>query len=989
MNKNRTYRWLGWLAAGLMAVTMAGCGGDDPTGPQGTPGGSGSQGPSGPPGPPGASGNFNVAFVTPQEWEAAQFEVRDVSITNDDKPEVEFSVFDNQGRPVQGLETLTSKSSTATVAQYPNLSFAIAKLMPRTDAKPSSWVSYIVTDPPTTTCNKTLPARPTTDNTGTLEAVEGKPGSYRYTFYRNVRNMESEVAALPERPTDPKDPCFATRSGTPQYPAPSKGDLGNLAWQPDLPHRLTIQVGGAAPGTGSNTPNGVQVTAAVNMANPVNATLDYVPASGRLLTPSELTREDVSIDNCNVCHGKLAFHGGSARVETRYCVVCHTDQRAYGQVKVTSTRDTTTNGFDSITFPKLTETARADPITGITSFSYKPDTAVADGEVAGNFTTMIHKIHQGHTLVKQNYHYAGAAFNLKGFSKLNDGQKMCTTCHGGTDATTATNYREIPSRKSCGACHDGINWDTGTGSTLGDKSKVVYATDTLPSTGHLGGSAKDDGTCKSCHTSDNIKIAHRTENITPNNPAIEAGLAVFTYEIASAAVNATTNDVTIKFRILKQIADSTGQVKDVQGEYVTFLPPAVQPNPALILDGFTGSPSFVLAWAMKQDEIGSPIDYNNQMTNADDGKQNKQAQPLTVAISALLNASTSATSANINTVGSLSARDPNDGYYTATLRGNGSAVCGDSSSRMKCVFPVGAKLRAVGLQGYFSQVSGPAAPPRAAVPREAISVVKSVNGDTARRVVVAKEKCAGCHEWLELHGGNRVLDPQICVMCHVPGLATSGRGIPDATLNVFNFNIAQTKILSDWKFDKTAVNAALKLPVTSNNFKDMIHGIHAGRDRVTPFQDARDSTSRGSIDLLDFRRMDFPGKLNNCETCHVTATGTTATYNTIPSGGLASTYESIDSLYAAAIPAKTATPADAKRSLITANATDTVTTPFTAACVSCHDGSAAKAHMAINGGQLSVPRATALPKNRPLEDVESCAVCHGPGREFDTAKVHK
>ncbi len=100
--------------------------------------------------------------------------------------------------------------------------------------------------------------------------------------------------------------------------------------------------------------------------------------------------------------------------------------------------------------------------------------------------------------------------------------------------------------------------------------------------------------------------------------------------------------------------------------------------------------------------------------------------------------------------------------------------------------------------------------------------------------------------------------------------------------------------------------------MTSNNFKDMIHGIHAGRDRVTPFQDARDRTSRAAIELLDFRRMDFPGKLNNCETCHVTATGTTATYNTIPTGSLVSTYESIDAAYAAAIAGATATPADAK-----------------------------------------------------------------------------
>ena len=135
--------------------------------------------------------------------------------------------------------------------------------------------------------------------------------------------------------------------------------------------------------------------------------------------------------------------------------------------------------------------------------------------------------------------------------------------------------------------------------------------------------------------------------------------------------------------------------------------------------------------------------------------------------------------------------------------------------------------------------------------------------------------------------------------------------------------------------------------------------------------------------------MDFPGKLNNCETCHVTsASSAQKTYDFIPAGALVSTYESIDAGYAAGITGGTATTVMARTALNTVNLTDVATTPFAAACVSCHDNTPAKAHIAINGGTISGTRTIAQPAGRALEDVESCAVCHGPGRDFDTAKVH-
>ena len=67
--------------------------------------------------------------------------------------------------------------------------------MPRTDARPATWVSYIVTTVPTTTSPNVAGARPSTDNTGTLEAVAGNRGSYKYTFFRDVTAQRTSSTA--------------------------------------------------------------------------------------------------------------------------------------------------------------------------------------------------------------------------------------------------------------------------------------------------------------------------------------------------------------------------------------------------------------------------------------------------------------------------------------------------------------------------------------------------------------------------------------------------------------------------------------------------------------------------------------------------------------------------------------------------------------------------------------------------------------------------
>jgi OmcA/MtrC family decaheme c-type cytochrome len=130
--------------------------------------------------------------------------------------------------------------------------------------------------------------------------------------------------------------------------------------------------------------------------------------------------------------------------------------------------------------------------------------------------------------------------------------------------------------------------------------------------------------------------------------------------------------------------------------------------------------------------------------------------------------------------------------------------------------------------------------------------------------------------------------------------------------------------------------------------------------------------------------MDFPGQLNNCETCHVAGT-----FSSVPIGALASTYESIDAAYAAGIAGGTATPAMAKTALSSVSTTDTVASPFAAACGSCHDSPAALGHMATNNGLIQSTRALFQTSVTTPGQGEACATCHGAGKAEDAAVVHK
>ena len=176
-----------------------------------------------------------------------------------------------------------------------------------------------MTTVPTTTAAATG-TRPSTDSNGTL--VDNGNGTYKYTFYRDITQVKAQVAAM-------------TFTG-----ANRAADLGDLTYDPNAVHRVAMAISGNVRGTGTNTPDEVQVVPGVPLARPNNAIFDFIPATGKALTATGAgQRLIVDKASCNECHGKLGgipgtesatFHGGG-RYDPKFCVVCHTDQRKFGR----------------------------------------------------------------------------------------------------------------------------------------------------------------------------------------------------------------------------------------------------------------------------------------------------------------------------------------------------------------------------------------------------------------------------------------------------------------------------------------------------------------------------------------------------------------------------------------------------------------------------------------------------------------------------------
>jgi len=201
-----------------------------------------------------------------------------------------------------------------------------------------------------------------------------------------------------------------------------------------------------------------------------------------------------------------------------------------------------------------------------------------------------------------------------------------------------------------------------------------------------------------------------------------------------------------------------------------------------------------------------------------------------------------------------------------------------------------------------------------------------------RRAVVDVQKCDDCHNQLSLHGNNRTDKPEVCVTCHNAMMTDVNQRGADPCLSTLGTD------------DK---------PI---DFKHMIHGIHASGEIGKPYEVCGFRSSVHTFDIT------YPGRLNNCEGCH-----------------LADTYFPVDSTRVFGTTFDVNDPA-----ILT---DDRVVSPNASVCSACHIDTLDIEHMQQNGGDFNASKA--VDGTLISAEIETCEVCHGPGRTADVKVMHE
>jgi OmcA/MtrC family decaheme c-type cytochrome len=872
-----------------------------PTGPGGSTGPTGPGGATGPTGPAG-SGVVNYLTMTTAQRAEADFNLQVVgtpSLPDDGRPVVTIRITDRNGNGVKGMGQAAATATTPGVGWR----FAQLQLVPYTSpsaAVPppvgsgtnSFWWSFMPASTSVTASTETAVAANFTDN---------NDGTYSYKFAKVINPSTSGVA------------YDATKN-----------------------QRLVILAAYSQPT--------LDPAADRNVFAPLSMTMDWVPSTGAITTGAN---EKVNPAACADCHGSFRagtlqntsnvggfFHGGSRFVYTS-CVACHNRQMGNGKTNQVLNADGTWTG----------------------SMSKINDNAILDIPV------FIHGIHMGEKMFEVGGivpHQIGltgteaspglyTAFAMPYEVTYPQTIKNCEKCHN--TVPQAANWQAQPTRMACGGCHN----------------KTSFAQTTpdgqVP---HFGGYQLNDTLCSTCHpaSSGQYNVAGFHEPQTAPDPAAkwncatgsgnDSSLCRLPHAWVAAAGTKPTGaaQITYVIKSVDVVTETSTGIKrpsitfkfQKDGTDVAFNTFASSPQ---MINGFAGSTSVYWAFAVTQDGIASPSDWNG-------------------SANCFIRDAWRGSNANCAwTVGT----GTNAGYYTITKvdvnLNNATLVTGgvgysysysQSAQQMPLTQIDLPGFPATVLAGFPMLYDGGLIVP-------APNVYKTATGNTARRTIVETARCNDCHGFLGVaptfHIGQRN-DGPTCAFCHNANGVNNG-----------------------WSY----------------NIKDAVHSIHAAGMRNTDYTWEITAGAK-------FWAVTYPAKLYNCEACHLpgyydfsasaylgSGSNPSVTprmlWSTVAKGtysGVAtafSPYVTLGVNYGTGFSFSAAT-----GTAVEATSNTLVVSPITAACSACHDSNNAIVHMTDFGGVFYQSRASVMSTPHGSAAQEQCLICHGPNTVAEIKTVH-
>ncbi|MEI7745890.1 MAG: hypothetical protein WCK58_19305, partial [Chloroflexota bacterium] len=416
-----------------------------------------------------------------------------------------------------------------------------------------------------------------------------------------------------------------------------------------------------------------------------------------------------------------------------------------------------------------------------------------------------------------------------------------------------------------------------------------------------------------------------------------AGAAQITYLVKAVTVTADASGVkrpSITFKFQKDGVDVA---------FNTYS----SPGTLQMMNGFAGSTSVYWAFAVAQDGITSPADWNTSSNCfiRDAWRGSNANCAWTVGTGADLGYYT------------ITKRDVNLNNATLVTGGVGYSYSYSSPNQQQPITQIDLPAYpATVVAGFPMLYQGGLIVP-------APNVWKTGTGFTARRSIVATDRCNDCHGFLGIaptfHIGQRN-DGPTCVFCHNANGVNNG-----------------------WSY----------------NIKDAVHSIHAAGMRNTDYTWEIGAGAK-------FWAVTYPGKLYNCEACHVPGyydfsasayLGSSSTpsvtprmlWSTVAKGTYSGPATSFSPYVQQGVNYGTIWTFSASfGTAVEATSNTLVVSPITAACSACHDSNNAIVHMTDFGGVFYSSRGSVMATPHSSAGQEQCLICHGPNTVAEIKAVH-